>query len=263
MQDILIKSGRERLSFRFLKWDSGFFGLPSFLLDVQATRVTKGGKGFREKALEAMPRRSFITAKVPLCSSRKLIDFLGDIGFRYIGTEMVLEYAGKSGLPSQSVPGRGSRFDGMCFFKARSMPQDAFLLGNAFTMSRFHSDRKISRKKADLLWRHYIRNAALSRGTHLFCAQMKRRTVGIIFVKLSQAGTQRSASLALVAVKEGYRGRHIGSRLMQSALEWCKERSRTITVETQAENLAALNFYIKNGFFRIKETRLVLHRWSP
>lgn len=52
-----------------------------------------------------------------------------------------------------------------------------------------------------------------------------------------------------IAVSTSYRGRGIGTLLMQKAVEWAKSnRMHGLMLETQDNNLSACRFYRKCGF---------------
>lgn len=257
MKELFIKDKGNVIKFKFLKWDTAFFGVKSFLLDLKGTRINKIRKGFSRAALKAIPR-SFITAKVPLSYPQKFINFLFDIGFRYIDTELILGYVGKRDFPDYSSTVLSIK--GITLYKAKKIPKDAFLLGREFSFTRFHLDPNIPGRKAELLWENFIRNFKLSNMQSLYCAEFKNETIGAIFVKRYLQQDKRISNLFLVSVKNKYRNKNIGSRLIQYALKHLVGPSEKIIVETQARNLGAVNFYIKNGFLRLYEARLILHR---
>lgn len=77
-------------------------------------------------------------------------------------------------------------------------------------------------------------------------------------ISLVDIGNQQLA-LRKMFVKKAYRGKDYGtaSHLLQTALEWAKERSITdIYLGTVPEFLAAHRFYEKNGFVQIDSTQL-------
>lgn len=52
-----------------------------------------------------------------------------------------------------------------------------------------------------------------------------------------------------ICVCKAYRGQHVGSALIQKAIEWAKEKNLCgLALETQDNNLLACRFYAKCGF---------------
>ena len=259
MRNLVIRSGPNRLKFKFLKWDTEFFGTRAFLLDPKGVVTEKGNKRFAD-AVSNKLRSSFVSAKVPLAASKYLFDFLSELGFKRIATDVVLEFDRKR-YPLKNEPSPLRARD-VTMAKAKTVPRDAYLLGKEFALSRFHLDGKISKEKADSVWVEFIKNFKIDARHHLFMARIRNRTIGGIFVKQRTMGGRRVSNLFSVSLKKKYRGKGIGSALIKYALQCLTRQSGIITVGTQSENKGALNFYRKNGFSKIRETKLILHRWS-
>lgn len=255
MSDLVIKDNQNSIRLRHLKWDTGFFGVRSFCLDASGLKIKRNSPEFRDKVRASLPD-TFVTAKIPLNCKKGLIDFLFGTGFEFINVEITLQFAGKMAC----APHRN--LSGIIIEKAKRVPSDAYLLGREFCFTRFHSDKNISRRKADLVWVNYIKNFNLNSSRHLFTARAKDMTVGGIFVEKAVKGRETITRLSSVSVKRACRDKGVGTSLLKCALEWCRRNSRVILVGTQLDNVAALDFYIKNGFSKIYDTRLVLHRWS-
>ncbi|MDT2827207.1 GNAT family N-acetyltransferase [Enterococcus viikkiensis] len=80
------------------------------------------------------------------------------------------------------------------------------------------------------------------------------------FAILSICG--KTASIELIAVKEDYRKKSIGTKLIEKIMELgfvCGVE--TILVTTQVDNISAINFYVKNGF-KLKEKNSIYHYWN-
>lgn len=256
MKDLIINSGPNRLKLRYLKWDSDFFGLDSYLLDAGDSNVSRPCDEFENIAKREMGR-SFIAAKIPHAAG-DLTALLFNLGFNYINTEITLRYDGQD-ISNESVITDTGRIS---LEKTDSLPEGVHDLGKEFAFSRFHSDKNIAKDKADLLWVSYIKNFRPSRDRHLFIAKYGAETIGSVFVCQEESNGKRISNLFLVSLKEQYRGKEIGSAMIRYAADWCARESDIVVVETMLNNLRAVNFYLKNGFSRIIDSKLILHRWE-
>lgn len=78
-------------------------------------------------------------------------------------------------------------------------------------------------------------------------------TISLVDIRNSQAGLRK------MFVKKGYRGKplNIGQKLMDTATQWCIERSiKQIYLGTVPTYYAAHRFYEKNGFSRLEKSEL-------
>jgi len=78
-------------------------------------------------------------------------------------------------------------------------------------------------------------------------------TISLVDIGNSQVGLRK------MFVKKGYRGKHlnIGQKLMDTATQWCIERSiKQIYLGTVPTYYAAHRFYEKNGFSRLEKSEL-------
>jgi len=141
-----------------------------------------------------------------------------------------------------------------------SMPSADFdaLAIQSGEQSRFAVDPKIPRAKFEELYTTWIKkslNNTIASETLAICDNL--HPVGMITLSLKD----NSGEIGLVAVKDGYRGRHYGTRLVSSALFWFKERNcSTVRVVTQKHNLAACQLYSRCGF-TIESVDYYYHFW--
>ncbi len=142
----------------------------------------------------------------------------------------------------------------------KKLPKNSTLsykeLGSTFSLSRFHLNAHISDKKADELWIRYLQNYQLSDDRHMFVAYIDDIDVGVVLVNVENY----EATLFYVSVLKNFQGCGVGGALIHEILKYFD--GFEIYTETQAKNIAALNFYIKNGFYNIDKTFTVLHRWD-
>jgi len=141
-----------------------------------------------------------------------------------------------------------------------SMPSSDFnvLAIQSGEQSRFAVDPKIPRAKFEELYTTWIKkslNNTIASETLAICDNF--HPVGMITLSLKE----NSGEIGLVAVKDGYRGRHYGTRLVFSALHWFKQRDcSTVRVVTQKHNLAACRLYAQCGF-TIESIYYYYHFW--
>ncbi|MFA5147264.1 MAG: GNAT family N-acetyltransferase [Candidatus Omnitrophota bacterium] len=257
MKDLTITDKGNRLRFKFLDWDTRFFGVNSFTLDARGLVLRPDSGRFLARSLRSLKGPSFVTAKIPDDAPRHVIDLLSDAGFRYMNTEVTLEYVRR---PEDGLTGRIP--GGLSIEKASVMPRDAYLLGKEFRLTRFHMDENITRAKSDGVWTEYIKNFRPGRASHVFIAKARHETAGIILVNRSAQEGEYVNNLFFVAIKKKFRAKGAGRALIRRSLKWCAGQGGTVTVGTQANNVGALNFYMKNGFTKVRGTKTVLHRWS-
>jgi len=83
----------------------------------------------------------------------------------------------------------------------------------------------------------------------LFLVFDSGKVVGML--QLEWAGTEwnRIAEIGLIAVRQDYRRKSFGTRLVTEMEEYARERGfRKLYVEPRTENLIAVHFYLANGF---------------
>ncbi|MBF0329975.1 MAG: GNAT family N-acetyltransferase [Nitrospirae bacterium] len=248
--DIILAGDGTEYHFRFLEWDTDFFGISSYFLDTD-NYMFKCSEGLRSK-IELELKKSFVTAKIGMAYGKEVIHFLQSAGFAYIITEFVLRlnFSGH-----REVINRGDIIIDK-LTENISLPYEE--LGSAFTYTRFHSDTRISRQTADLLWIEYIRNYKPSPQRHIFVARSGREIAGAILV--NEDDSEKQATLCFVAVIDRFKGRGVGA-MMVNYIANCF-RGYSIRTETQSRNLGALNFYIKNGFSIVEDSKVIMHRWD-
>ncbi|MFA5339120.1 MAG: GNAT family N-acetyltransferase [Candidatus Omnitrophota bacterium] len=258
MKDITLKAAGAKIRLKFLQWDTGFFGRPSFLLDAGRLELTPSSE------LDGKFRRSFkdtfITAKIDTATEIRVLDFLYSTGFKYINTEVTLKYQDKGCCAGRSKAAQAKR--GALGCKIEKLETNEGLpysrLGSVFTCDRFHSDPHIRKEKADLLWINYLKNFKPSATRFLFVARIGDEAAGVILCH--KDARMKRVFLAYVAVAEKFAGAGVGTALIQHVIRHFR-RFEMVT-ETQVGNISAMNFYIRNGFSVIEKTRTILHRWS-
>jgi|SRR5208283_988015 len=249
-KDIVLEDGDARFFFRYLEWDTRFFNRDSFILDAGMSRL-KPSEKIRD-LIAGRLQNSFVTVKIDSGIERDMLDFFQIADFKYIDTEIVLRF-------NNILRDRMVCQEGIELIEVReneNLPYEK--LGSVYSLTRFHSDVHIPRQKADLLWINYIMNYKPSAYCHMFVAKYGGDVAGALLA--NETEDRKTVNLFFVSVIEHYRGKKIGSSLLDYVVRHF--RGREILTGTQVKNIRALNFYISNGFTIIDATKTVMHRWS-
>lgn len=248
MQDLVIRKGKAEYYFRFLSWDTEYFGKKAYILDPVRSnmKLSPGLPALFNRALKG----AFISAKIDTLCGKETVRLFQECGFKYIDTEIVLKHTG----PSARTPS-GSDIRILELRDNAGLPYKG--LGSSFRFSRFHMDPNIAKNKADRLWISYIKNYRATASNHIFAAKTASGIGGVILANICDGG--KKAVMSFVAVLDEYRGKGIGSRLSAYVAE--KYADKDLFTETQVSNKEAVGFYINNGFRKVESVRTILHRW--
>ena len=249
-KDIKLEADGCIFYFKYLDWDSNYFKIKSYVLDVDKSILKPSTEIMN--LLNSEMQDSFITLKIDSKYNRELLNFLQTAGFRYIDTEVTLKYNKKN--YKEIIKNSSIEIKKLC--KNKGLPYKE--LGSVYSLTRFHWDKNISKQKADLLWINYIKNYKPSPLNHIFIARYNSEVAGSILV--NESSDKKRANLFFVSVVKRFSGNKIGSQLIQYVVSYFNNPE--IITETQVKNIKALNFYIKNGFSLIEETKTIMHRWS-
>lgn len=250
MKDVVLKSRFAAYYFKYLSWDSRFFHKSSYQLDPGKSKLTPD-RSIAQK-ISQLFKNTFISLKIDFSAGKELILFLQKAGFIYINTEIVMKYS----CCVQDKPEADRRIILSQLKKNTGLPYNE--IGSVFIHTRFHRDMQISKKQADRVWVEYLKNYQPDKSHHLFLATYKGQGAGVILVNEDKG--KKSAYLFYVAVVKELQDKRIGSRLIQYVAG--KFPEYRLYTGTQASNLPALNFYLKNGFSAIEDTKFVMHRWG-
>jgi ribosomal protein S18 acetylase RimI-like enzyme len=245
-KDIILQDNRALYYFRFLPWDTEFFGLPSYSLDVEESNMVTTPAA--ASLMETQFSGTFVTAKVDTSKDYGIVLILLQSGFQYIDTEVTFECRDTLDLSTER--------DNILITKLKdnkSLPYEKF--GSVYSLTRFHTDPHITSEKADQLWVNYLKNYVCNDRHQIFAAIIEKEVAGVVLVDVDHS----SVRLSFVGVRQRYQSQGIGSLLVQEVIRSFKGMS--ITVGTQIKNTMALNFYIQNGFSKIQNTKTILHRW--
>ena len=138
---------------------------------------------------------------------------------------------------------------------------------SSFRYDRYHADPIIPAGVADRLHAEWIENSARGFADAVLVADgdsCSNEPAGFLTLKLDRkAGPLLGVSIAtivLVATAAHARGAGIGRRLVQAALEWCREQQVDhLEVGTQVRNAPASRLYTTEGFRQVQTSVSLRH----
>jgi dTDP-4-amino-4,6-dideoxy-D-galactose acyltransferase len=134
------------------------------------------------------------------------------------------------------------------------------LVEGAFRISRFYVDAHLDRARCDEFYRTWVVNSFSGQMADAIVASRHDGSLDA-FVTIRH-GSDRMASLPLVAVRSDRRGIGVGRRVMHEALSWlAAQGAKTVSVTTQLNNIGAIRLYESLGF-TLHESGVWLHHWS-
>ena len=144
-------------------------------------------------------------------------------------------------------------------YRTGDLPALLPIASTSYGDTRFYQDLRFNREACDRLYEIWLEKSCNGYANAVFVADNGREPVGFITCHLMP---DNAGNVGLVGVSDTAKGRGIGRALVQAALEWFTEQSRSyITVVTQERNVAAQKLYQRCGF-SLQNTDLWFHRWS-
>lgn len=254
-RSLLLEMGQGvSLAFKWLDWDTNYFSVPCYAVETERCVLAQGADLSMVRPA-ALPH-ALVFAKI--AGEARLVPFLEKIGFELIETEINLEYDSDISADALSCP------EGIVVQQCSPVVLDrSSFLGSGFTATRFHTDPRIGREKADGLWRSYISNYSGENKAGFAAIEQSTGDVrGLILVSIAGLGGAAIQTLDVVVVHPEERSRGIGAYLMQQVIAFCKQRGGCIRVSSQQRNSRAVSFYVNNGFTKQLPSRRVYHWWS-
>ena len=249
-KDVLIEDAGTKYYFSYLDWDSNFFNRPSYSFNTDLSQFCKSSN-IIEGRIRSQFRDCFVTAKIDTSLNYEVVKKLQTAGFYYIETEIKLKY--QKSQSCQKAKRSKQNIEVYKLSKNRNLPYAE--IGNTFQNTRFHTDLNIPKEKADDLWVRYIKNYIPDDNHFMYVAKVDNEVVGVILANKDQ----NQISLFYVAVKSKYQRMGIGTQLIHYVVS--QFNGYEIVTGTQAKNIQAINYYIKNGFSKIISTKIILHFW--
>lgn len=118
------------------------------------------------------------------------------------------------------------------------------MVKSLFLDSRFYNDPFFSKKAADNIYQMWIENSV--RGD---VADIVFLIPNMGFVTCKRS-SHSSGEIALIGLKKDFRGKGIGTILIEEAIKWFRMQGiNFVSVRTQLKNLNSMNFYLRLGFY--------------
>jgi ribosomal protein S18 acetylase RimI-like enzyme len=236
-------------SIRYLQWDSDFFGLPVASLD--------GGHLLAEnsKVVFDWCRKEKIRCLYFLANGTdsQTLQCAYEKGFQFIDVRVEMEYdlrnVHKPRIPSSVIRPvtKKEQLNNILVFARKS-----------HTDSRFFKDLKFDRLKCEKLYEEWIGRDFEKGNVWGFFPDEKEIVKGYITFTMESFDVAR---IGLIGVQDDYRGRGVGSELLNKTIATSKKlNAKKLIVVTQATNTSALRLYEKAGF-RISDVKLWFHKW--
>jgi len=137
-------------------------------------------------------------------------------------------------------------------------PQIKEIASTAFQLHRFWTDRDLERENVEAYYGVEVDGfeEELSRNRdrfEIFVGDEQGHILGYIVIRmdghLSATFKQRWGIIASFALRSGSRGKGLGTLLLSRALRWFEGKgAERVDVSTDAENIAAIQCYEKQGF---------------
>ena len=223
----------------FLEWDSAFFGFPVAFIEVCHGNEIQV-KAEVDKFLSAGCKLVYVFSHKPL----ELFDYdacQADRKRSYILPKPIFKQTDKQHFHIEN--------------HAEMLYELAYQAG---IHSRYRSDPHISEDTFKQLYRVWIDNS-INKGfaDYVLACMEQEKAIGFITARKRN----NEISIGLFATEREYRGRGIGSKLIQEIINIGANENLQVEVTTQVDNPKACKFYEDKGF-EIKNEELVYHVWN-
>ncbi len=132
------------------------------------------------------------------------------------------------------------------------------MIENNIIHSKFYNDPAIGLEKGKQLYASWVRNSFQSPQKWFVTAYDNNTPIGFILCHFED----QVCTIELIVVEKKQKDKKIGTRMIGRLTAYCaKNGIKTICVGTQADNINAIAFYVKSGFFVIG-TNSNYHLWN-
>ncbi len=130
---------------------------------------------------------------------------------------------------------------------------------NSFTVSQFLNDPYLPREKARCIYGDIAKNAFERSGRFFSVIKSREDVKGCLLFSLNHSSL--TALIELLVINQSFQGQGVGKSLVASMESFAGNKGmQTIKVGTQANNTAALTFYMSYGFKHL-ECNSIYHYW--
>ena len=142
--------------------------------------------------------------------------------------------------------------------KFRGQSSDLYTLGiQSGEHSRFKIDPHFSKEDFESLYKKWVDNSLNEEFADYVITAIDSSPIGFVTAKINRDRIK----IGLIATDKLYRGKGIGTLLMQEIQNEASKKSLKVEVVTQADNYPACRFYEKSGF-TISDEIVVYHIWN-
>jgi len=224
------------------EWDSDFFGY-----EVWELRGSEFNAAELKEQLDHLKNKK---ARLVYLFTKEEFPGAGEWGARLVDKKVLFEKE-LNGMPSKiegisSLPSSGNEIE----------IEELALESGAY--SRFRIDPQFRNNEFERLYSRWIK-ASVDRSIadDVLVYKEGDNYLGLVTVSLKD----KTVWIGLIAVKDGQRGKNIGSKLIKAAENFGLQHGcKKLDVYTQLDNEQACNFYQKNGY-NIASLDHIYHIW--
>lgn len=230
-----------------LAWDSEFFGVTIARLAAVPDRDALG-----DVDVECRGRGVDCLYALVDADQREQMQAMEDRGYRMVDIRMTLACStrGRQALPTADVAVR--------LVRAADVTKLEDIARVSHRDGRFHADGRFDRNRCDELYATWIARSCVDYADAVLVAELDGGAAGYITLDLLDDG---AGSIGLFAVAPEARGRGVGGRLVEGALQWLAGSGCSrVEVVTQGCNAVAQRTYQKHGF-RTDRVQVWFHKW--
>jgi dTDP-4-amino-4,6-dideoxy-D-galactose acyltransferase len=233
--------------FVLLPWDSEFFGVTIGRVTTLHLTPALGADLLRWTTAHDVECVYFLANP---CDTETL-RVAHDVGFRLVDVRVTLTASTERDVTVQveGIRAAASADIGALESIARASHHD----------TRFYADGRFDPDRCDDMYATWIARSCRGEADFVLVAEQNSQPAGYV---TGHADPDGSGRIGLIAVAETARGGGRGTNLVSAALGWFHAKNiGTVTVVTQARNLAALALYQRCGF-HVSRVDLWYHRWT-
>lgn len=193
-------------------------------------------------------KKSFYSYIFPYSS--KNLNISQKLGFKYVSSRILLKYD-KSFFPTNN----NGIISYEIIYQGKNLKISDFnsIIKILSKTSRFYNDVFI-RKYAKKIYREWIYNSLFNQyADKLIIVRLKKKVIAFASLKISKM----DCIIDLIGIDAKYQNQGLGSYLLKKIVK--KFNDYNIYVGTEAENIKAVSFYLKNNF-KIYRYKLIFHK---
>lgn len=238
------------IKWSLLKWDTDFFKRPMARIPFFSVNENKNLAETAEALLTFVISKCKEAGVVHIDASKELKNFDYHRAFQKVGF-IVVDIKVTLDLEINKYEHKAMKAtDDLRFRPANiaDMPELQDICAYSFRLSRFYKDPFFSLEEANSMHQAWIMNIKNSANSIVLVAEYDSQIVGFTTLSLKDG----YGVIDLIAIKDGFRGRGIGSALLSELVNWAQNKVTGMTISTQINNYTAVNLYTNLGFKLIK-----------